>query len=91
MFFYLDNNPKTKFTGSVWEMDANKMYMNHYNNWIMLHFFAKSGTRVERVNAEKEIIICNKKLKFWENHPNFDAKHIQKEKEKALAPWRGRI
>ncbi|SCW95394.1 hypothetical protein [Ancylobacter rudongensis] len=54
-------------------MDGTKQWLKHYSNLLVLSFFAKNGTRKERADAEAEIIICRRKLTYWERHHNYDA------------------
>lgn len=69
--FYSDTSVRTGTPVDVWKMDGTKQYLTHYANLLMLNFFAKHGTRAERADAEKELIICDRKLAFWRRHPNY--------------------
>ncbi|MGV1754902.1 hypothetical protein [Agrobacterium sp. CG674] len=87
MMFYSDTAPRTASDINVWKMDGSKGYLRHFDNLLVLQFFAKNGSRQERAEIEKEIIICNRKLSFWEKHPNYDAAIVQREKEKMIRQW----
>lgn len=52
-------------------MDGTKNYLKHYGYKLELSFFAKNGTRQERWQAEKELVICERKPTYWEKHPKF--------------------
>jgi hypothetical protein len=62
------------FTGSVdfHSLDAVKGYLKHYENQLYLTFISQKGTFQEKQQAQKELVICERKLKWWQNHPNFE-------------------
>ncbi len=88
MYFYSDTKPREHTDINVWKMNGSKAYLRHFENYLFLNFVAVKGTREERASVEKEIILCNRKLSFWERHPNFDAAYVQGEKEKMIKQWR---
>lgn len=88
MYFYSDTAPRSNSDINVWKMNGSKAYLRHFDNFLFLDFVAKKGTRAERADAEKEILICKKKLSFWERHPNFDADLVQREKERKIREWK---
>jgi hypothetical protein len=51
--------------------DAVKCYLDHYKNLLFLDFMSKNGTIAERAQADAEIEICKRKMKFWERQPHF--------------------
>ncbi len=71
------------------EMDGTKQYLKHFENKLYLTFIASSGTQGEKWQAEKELVICERKMKFWEKHPNFTKERAQAGMEKAIKSWRG--
>lgn len=71
MFFYSDISVRTGTPVNVASMNATKAYLRHYDNMLFLDFMAKNGTRIERVQADREMAICRRKMQFWERHPNF--------------------
>jgi hypothetical protein len=75
---------------SVDKMDGTKAYLRHYGNKRALTFFAERGSPVERWQAEKELVICERKLKFWEKHPNFVGETARAGMEKINRDWKGR-
>ncbi len=91
MFFYTATPTRGEFQGDVWKMKANVHYMTHFNNRMFLLLLTQEGTFVEKQTAEAEIVICDRKLKFWERHPNFDAEIVRVEKEKVVKQWKGRV
>lgn len=68
MFFYTDTGPRSEFDSSVINgLNPNTQYIKHLENLFFLKFIElKSDKFFEKVQAKKEIEICNKKLKFWE-------------------------
>ena len=52
--------------------NATKCYMSHKENEQILKLFLKKGTRIEKVEASKELAICERKQAYWMRHPNFD-------------------
>ena len=95
MFFYSDT--KVPFDGqiNVWGFKPETVlarYIQHYDNYLVLHVYAKESTSFfERQQAEKEIKIALKKLAFWERHPSADKAEIKKAKEERVKLWKGRV
>lgn len=54
------------------KLDATAGYLRHYANLLTLDFFYMHGTRAEKQQAAIEITICERKLKWWSNLPQFD-------------------
>ena len=71
-----------------YKLNAVNGYLRHYENKLYLAFMAKNGDRNERWQAEKELLVCERKLKWWENHPNFVAAEVQRGVEKLNKGWR---
>lgn len=90
MYFYSDTGPRGQSDLNVWKMDGSKGYLRHFDNFLILILFAKEGSREERAQAERELLICKRKMGFWEKHPNYDAALVQKEKEQRIKLWRQR-
>lgn len=51
--------------------NAVKCYMDHYKNLLFLDFMSKNGTMAEMAQANAEIEVCKRKMKFWERQPHF--------------------
>lgn len=72
---YDENESQRQFTASVdiYKMNPHKPYQRHLENWFYLNFIAqnKDATFSEKRQAEKELTICQRKLDYWERHPNF--------------------
>lgn len=88
MYFYSETAPRTASNVNVWNMNGSKAYLRHFDNYLFLDFIAKNGSRAERASVEKEILICQKKLEFWEKHPNFDPAYVATEKAARIRQWR---
>jgi len=73
-FFYSDN--KEPFSGNVvpyHKQNATKAYLRHYDNYLYLQFIVQNSDReTERNQASKELTICERKLKHWRQHANYD-------------------
>lgn len=91
MFIYSDTQPFTGAPIDTDRMNASDAYLRHFDNFLILHLFAREGTFQERAQAEKELQICRRKMKFWKRKANFSAEVVQKGKERRLKDWKGRI
>lgn len=74
---------------SIARMNGTAAYLRHYGNKLYLSFIAANGTRDEKWQAEKELKICEKKLRFWEKHPNFIGEEARRGMEKLNKDWKG--
>lgn len=88
MFCYSDNQPRSATPVNVWRMNPNKAFMNHYSNFLYLDFILNHGTYQECQQARKELTICERKMRFWEKHPDFNAALVRSEKEKLHLAWK---
>ena len=89
MFFYKDNEPRGNFNGgSLSNMNATRMYIKHLENYFYLRFIElQSDNRIERVQATKELVICERKLKFWSERDSFDRKQADDAKNEMKKTW----
>lgn len=87
MYFYGEQSD-TKFDGDISRVNGSKVYLRHFDNYLFLNFVSQRGTRAERAEVEAEILICERKMKFWERHPRFDAEYVRREKERKIKEWR---
>lgn len=88
MFCYSDSQPRSANPVNVWRMNPNKAFMNHYANFLFLDFILNNGNYQERQQARKEIAICERKMRFWEKHPDFNKTTVRLEKEKLHVAWK---
>ncbi len=88
MFCYELNAPRASFPIDVNRMDGTKAYMRHYDNWLFLNFMIENGNFQERAQAQAELKVCERKMKFWTHHHNYDAARVLELKEKRLNEWK---
>mgnify|MGYP006271413301 CR=1 FL=1 len=76
MLIYDENPVGQKFRSLVpyHEQNAMNPWRRHYSNSLMLKFFLMNGSTREKIQAQKELTICERKMKHWESHVNFDKK-----------------
>jgi len=72
------------------EQNAVANWARHYANSLMLTFFLNNGTTAEKLQAQKEFVVCERKMKFWEHHANFDKNEAVKVAESTKKKWRAR-
>ena len=86
MFFvYGNETSKGDFNmGSVYKMNPNSAWANHYyNRKVLEHIARATKDYAEKHQAEKEIAIADRKMAFWERLPDFavdNAKSIVKKR-----------
>ena len=58
---------------SEWSPEAVlRAWKTHVENRKFLFFMYTKGTVPERQQASRELDVCDRKIAFWERHPNFD-------------------
>jgi hypothetical protein len=69
---YEENAPR-KFSGAFnpERFDATQQWLRHYANLLQLEFFAQNGTRDEKTQANREILVAQRKLNYWKNQNNW--------------------
>jgi len=72
------------------EQNAVANWARHYANSLMLNFFLNHGSTAEKLQAQKEFSVCERKMKFWECHANFDKAAAVKVAEAAKKNWRAK-
>lgn len=70
------------------KINANRSYLRHYSNSLLLAFVIRNGTMAERVQASKELTICERKMERMEKHANFDWNAVLPEIEKLKKMWK---
>ncbi len=90
--FYSDQRSEGGAVSVPYEKwNANKGYLKHYENYLMLDFISKaSKDGRERAQARKEMDICERKLAFWTRHPNYDQAEVTRGVQKLKAMWEKR-
>ncbi len=78
MAYSFYSGEKEPFTGSIdtAKLDGTAGYLRHYDNLLALTFMANHSMTsvVEKAQARKELVICERKLKWWANLPRYDQK-----------------
>lgn len=66
-----------KSFGGISNLDPNVMYLKHYENLMYLTFIAnRSESIIEKFQAQKELVVCERKLEFWKKKHGFDLKLV---------------
>lgn len=73
------------------EWDAVGAYLRHYDNYLYLDFIVhNTDDWREKRQALKEIGICERKLKYWERHPNYDLQKVLNGVAELKKKWRNK-
>lgn len=72
---------------SYYKINANKSYLRHYENSLLLQFMLQNGNMKERADASKELAICDKKMNYMEKHANFVWEAVLPEIERLKKLW----
>ena len=64
-------------------------WRKHAENREMLELYAKWGSWQEMARAEKELVTCAKKMKWWERHRAFDAEKAREILIELARTWKG--
>ena len=88
---YGNEGPGGKFIGpppQQWsEAAVMRGWARHVENLHYLRFMSKNGNPRERADANEELEICRRKIKYFENLPGFN-KHVGEEMQrKIIAQW----
>ena len=91
MFIYSEGKQeKPAFFVPYHKMNAVNGYLTHYSNFMYLRFIRDSplSTAAEKRQAIREITICDRKLTWWQRHPNYDSVAVGEGKRKLHEQWR---
>lgn len=88
MFFYSETSVYTGAPVDVTRMNGSAQYLKHLENLLMLCFFAQTGTFAEKVQAEREIKIAERKLAYWRKHNKFVLADVIAGLAKLRSQWR---
>ncbi len=83
-----DNKKKSSGFMDINSVDPKPILSMHYYNLRMIRFFfdnAVSG--LDKIQLEKELEFCKKKMAFWENHPSVTPTIIQIIKAEVDRKW----
>lgn len=88
MALIYDESKTGKFAGfNPAKCNATRVYMTHYANSMYLKFMLAKGDRIERHQASCELLICDRKLKYWERQSNFNENQAEKLMIKEKRKW----
>lgn len=85
-FFYSDTESHEPYRPRG-TLDANTMYLKHLGNWFELKRYYALGSLPEKLQATRELVICERKLHFWRQKPSFDQAMIQAEQTRLSTLW----
>lgn len=86
---YSDNEPKPQYPIKIDRVDANKAYNKHLVNWYYLKFIVTNSTDFsEKVQANRELAIAERKMAFWYRQPTFSIKRCAEETDRLKTDWR---
>lgn len=73
MIFYSDSSEKKAGRFNSENAPAVEKYLEHYANFLVLQDIANKhyAPYEMRMQAEREMAICERKLLFWTRHANF--------------------
>jgi hypothetical protein len=86
-FFYSEQREPYTGSGDLSKLNAVKGYLRHYDNLLFLTFMSQKGTFQEKAQALKELPICERKLKWWQNHPNYERDAVLRGIEALKRAW----
>jgi hypothetical protein len=89
---YNESEARGAFSGkpiSQWSQTAVlNAWARHVENHAFLRFMSKKGTFEERMQANKELQICERKIEFWERHSEFDKRQAELILSKVKKNWK---
>jgi len=74
---YNENEIRTGAMPDFSKLDSNRQFRRHLENWFFLKLTLRNGNMIDRHQASKEMVICDRKLEFWEKKPSFDQKQAE--------------
>lgn len=86
---YDDDERKTFNLAVVHRLNPTRQYLKHYDNLMYLTFIRdNTDDRVERYQAGKEVVLCERKLKYWRSRPGYDEAQALTGVGQIKARWR---
>jgi hypothetical protein len=88
-FIYDDNSVRTAFSSSVSYNDINAVakWARHFANSMQLKFFMQHGTTQEKLQAQHELAICERKMTYWQRHPNYSVQAAAQQATEIKKQW----
>lgn len=69
------------------ELPATMFWRTHFANSMELKFFLNHGDRWEKQRASSELSKCERKMTYWERHPNWDKVEALREAGRIKRMW----
>ncbi len=69
------------------KINPNGPYAKHLSNWYYLKFIAERGSTLEKIQATKELTICERKLAWWYKHPAFSVEQAGRDVRREQSIW----
>jgi hypothetical protein len=87
-FCYDDTSVRSGGGVSNWaDQDALRHWGTHFANSLQLKFFLKNGTTQEKLQAQHELAICERKQQYWRQHPRWDAQQAARIAAELQRQW----
>lgn len=88
-FIYNETEERSVYTGGFGaNPNPARQFVKHYANWLELSFIAKAEPSfVGRIQAEKELKICEDKLDRWSRRKDFIMEEALPEVVKLRKAW----
>ena len=85
-FFYADTTEPLNINLS--NLNPTTMYLKHLDNYFYLKFIANNSDNfIEKQQANKELLIAQKKMNFWSKKPHINNTIVTKETNKLKKMW----
>ena len=86
---YNETRNKPQFFTPYHKMNATQGYLTHYGNFLYLRFIETNtlATKAEQRQASREILIAERKMTWWQKHPNYDQLEVTEGKRKLHNQW----
>jgi hypothetical protein len=85
-FFYSDTEPREPWRGGR-PPDPHVAYLNHLRNWFELKRYYALGTLPDKLQATRELVICERKLDYWRRKPDFNQEKVIAKQRILAAMW----
>lgn len=70
------------------DADATKRWLDHFSNSLILTRIGQVSTDArEKIQAGRELVVCQRKMAFWARHPNYLPHTAQTEAQKLRRAW----
>lgn len=88
MLIYSENAPPYSGPpGLLQRMNPTRQWCKHYDNLLLLTMFLTRGTAQEKMDASRELRICERKLLYWERQETFDPVAAVQHATQAKEQW----